>query len=238
MKIDIIGCMHGEYPELEGGDLLIITGDLTISDTWEQHIQFNQWLNQQNYIKKIVIAGNHDNFLQKCLGNPYLYSTYAEYLCDSGTEFAGLKIWGTPWSLKFRGLNPHCAAFTGEEEELKGHYDKIPLDTDILISHSPMHGLLDKVQKFERVNTFIKGEAFTMRKPIKNEYENCGSKTLREKVESLPNIKLFCCSHIHEGYGQALFKEMLSEKQDVICVNASIMNENYEAVNKPIRIEL
>lgn len=35
MIIDCIGCLHDHYPELEGGDLLIVTGDLTARDDYD-----------------------------------------------------------------------------------------------------------------------------------------------------------------------------------------------------------
>jgi len=42
MIIDCIGCMHGVYPKLDGGDLLIITGDITRRDDPREYIPFFQ----------------------------------------------------------------------------------------------------------------------------------------------------------------------------------------------------
>ncbi len=65
MIIDCIADLHGFYPsDLPGGDLLIIAGDLTATDTQKQHLEFVDWLYKQKYEKKVWIAGNHDNFLQ------------------------------------------------------------------------------------------------------------------------------------------------------------------------------
>lgn len=63
MDITAISDLHGHYPELPGGDLLIVAGDLTSRDTQEQHLQFLSWIGKQDYKKKIWIAGNHDNYL-------------------------------------------------------------------------------------------------------------------------------------------------------------------------------
>src|SRR6185436_18921144 len=110
MEIDCISDLHGHYPKLEGGDLLIVAGDLTATDTEYQHDDFFVWLNSQPYKKKIFIAGNHDNYLQK--NNEKFIKTLQksdlEYLYDSGTEFEGLKVWGSPWTNWFPQVNPKC----------------------------------------------------------------------------------------------------------------------------------
>ena len=61
MIIDCLADLHGHYPETEGGDLLIIAGDLTANDTLEQQLKFYIWLHRQKYKHYIFIAGNHDN---------------------------------------------------------------------------------------------------------------------------------------------------------------------------------
>ncbi len=208
MKIDCIGCLHGYFPKLDGGDLLIVTGDLTAKDTQDQLLHFLSWISQQEYNKKIWISGNHDGFLEGTKFIP-IKKLGMEYLCDSGTEFEGLKIWGSPRSLWFHGVNPKCKAFMGKEKELKKFYDKIPDDIDILITHSPAFGILDE----------------------NYEGENCGSASLYESIYRI-NPKILVHSHIHEQGGkQYKFK-------DTLCINCSIMNEKYKPVNKPITVEL
>lgn len=226
MIIDCIGCLHGARPKLEGGDLLIVTGDLTARDEPDQYLKFNDWLKIQDYKKKIIIAGNHDNCLQTGISvfvNPLLsksmlpiYGPDVIYLYDSGTEFEGLKIWGSPWSKTFKGINPHCKAFTVDaEEELAKKWDQIPDDIDILITHSPPFGILDGIPIGD-------GSLF-----------HVGSHSLYERYEKYEDWKkpvLHIFSHIHEGYGK--------QGGDTIFVNCSIMNARYKPVNAPIRIWL
>src|ERR1700748_3248881 len=110
MKITCISDIHGEYPETTGGDLLILAGDYTGSDKIPQWDAFYKWLHKQDYRKKIMIAGNHDGFLIHAMNTADYREIIGEwgedyeYLCDSGTEFEGLKIWGSPWSLLFSGI--------------------------------------------------------------------------------------------------------------------------------------
>lgn len=208
MIIDCISDLHGNCPKLEGGDLLIVAGDLTALDTQSQHMHFMSWISQQDYKKKIWIAGNHDNYL---VGTKFIpiKNLGMEYLCDSGTEFEGLKIWGSPWTKTFPGMNPHCKAFTVDtEEELAEKFSLIPGDTDILITHSPPFAMLD----------------CTCHGPV-------GSLELNYAIAKT-KARLIVFGHIHEQGGQV--NDLIHTK----FVNASIVNERYEHVNKPVRIVL
>ena len=129
------------------------------------------------------------------------------YLCDSGVELEGLKIWGSPWTTKFPGMNPHCMAFTVEEDEqLAEKWDLIPNDTDILITHSPRLDCLDMT---------IDGTSV-------------GSNSLVDAIIRCRNLKLHVYGHVHEAYGTDRFG-------GVKFVNCSHVNERYKPVNPPIR---
>lgn len=209
MIIDCISDLHGYYPKLEGGDLLIVAGDLTARDSENELALFDYWLSSQKYSAKIVIAGNHDNVLKE----KRLKLQFGTYFEDSGCSFNGFNMWGTPWSLWFPGINPRCTAFTGSEEDLAEKHALIPDDTDILISHSPMYGILDQA-----AHGYL-----------------CGSRSLRDAVDRV-KPRLLVCGHIHEQGGKQLMYK--HSGPNTWCVNASYVNERYEPVNKPIRIEL
>lgn len=220
MIIDCISDLHGFFPnDLPGGDLLIVAGDLTASDSEKEIDIFGQWLCRQNYKLKIYIAGNHDNFCQKRMGPADLMGI--NYLCDSGTEFQGLKIWGSPWTLRFEGMNPDCMAFTVDtEEELAEKWAFIPDDTEILVTHSPSWGSNDTTECGKRV----------------------GSKSLCYWIANHANtLKLHVCGHIHEAYGIWDVRKIqcgLGDLLTPVLVNASHVNERYQPINKPIRITL
>lgn len=214
MIIDCIADLHGYFPKLDGGDLLIVAGDLTATHTLKELDKFNGWIFQQDYRKKIVIGGNHDIFFERGVfdindpkDNTVIIDPSCDYLCNSGTEFEGLKIWGTPHSLIFEGVNPRCKAFMKTEKELDVIYSNIPNDIDVLISHTPPHGILDK-------NIFG---------------EWCGSESLRNAMfRTKP--KYLICGHIHECGGKEV------DLTTTYVINCSYVNECYKPTNKPFRI--
>ena len=221
MIIDCISDLHGYMPTLQGGDLLIIAGDLTAHDTDREHWDFAEKLGYQQmfeerYDKIIYIAGNHDGYLDPATGRRGIIRTCkwwdVEYLCDSGTEYRGKKIWGSPWTPVF--YDWHFMKKRGKD--IKKMWDMIPEDTEILITHGPPFGIQDQVENIHKDNV--------------GNFAGCEelSNTIRDRLK---NLKLHVFGHIHGCYGKA-------NVNGVTYVNASIMNEYYQPVNDPIRIIL
>lgn len=213
MIIDCISDLHGNYPKLEGGDLLIIGGDLTKRDENMEYDELFNWLDYLPYKEIILIAGNHDNKIQEGIA----VFDDVKYLCDSGTEFEGLKIWGSPWTKTFKGMNKKCMAFTfDKEEDLANKFDLIPDDIDILITHSPPYGILDECAQGDYII-------------------NVGSPSLRGRLEKCrPKYHIF--GHIHEHGGQQVLLKHIGP--NTLCINASHVDEWYRPINKPVRIEV
>ena len=182
--------------------MILHAGDVSSRGTETEIIKFLEWFESLDYQYKIFIAGNHDfffenNSLEKIAS---IIPPSITYLNDSGTTIEGVKIWGspiTPWFFDW--------AFNRQRGvEIKKHWDLIPVDTDILITHGPVHGILDKTKT---------GVA-------------AGCEELLKKVENL-NIKLHLSGHIHEGYGERIVN-------GVHYINASVLDIKYRQVNDPI----
>ncbi len=218
MKIITLSDTHNQHDyipskyinNLDGDiDMIIYAGDMTGSGTRAEITMFFDWFAQLPFKHKIVIAGNHDFFFEEA--PEYAIDAFlAEYpgviyLNDSGVEIDGYKIWGSP-------ITPYFCnwAFNRVGDTIKQHWDLIPLDTDILITHGPIHGYLDKVAK-----RYSKGCMY-----------------LEEKVREMPVLKLFVCGHIHEGYGR------IEMNPGPILINASLLDENYKMVNLPLIVEI
>ena len=172
----------------------------------EEITDFMDWFRKLNYTYKILIAGNHDFFFEKAKAKEIaqLIPDEVIYLKDSGIEINGIHIWGspvTPWYFNW-AFNMHRGA------PLKKHWEQIPANTDILITHGPPAGYLDMVINEQHV----------------------GCKDLLNRVlEIKPKVHVF--GHIHEAYGDI-------KRKGIHFINASVMNELYELVNKPILFDL
>lgn len=211
MIIHAISDLHGHEPELPGGDLLIIAGDLISRDEFSQYSDFQCWLEKQDYRHKIIVAGNHDRKIEEGMdfNFPNLGITYLE---DSGTEFEGLHIWGTPHSLIFKGINPNCKAFTGNESQIAKDYALIPSDLDILISHGPAYMINDAL----------------------SDGRLAGSLSLRHTIDTRPP-KVLITGHIHEGAGFTLLK---THRRDIRCYNVSCVDQHYKLVRGATNIKI
>lgn len=210
MRITFISDTHNKYKVLDnflpGGDLLIHSGDATSRGWMYEIIDFLEWFNGiDSYTNKVFIAGNHDFGFQT---NPDEIQEFLKkypsiiYLQDSMCSIDGVKIWGSPWQPRFGGW-----AFNADRgEEIKQHWDKIPNDIDILVTHGPSYGFLDKLQ----------------------DGDNLGCEELHKKIcEIKPKIHAF--GHIHDGRGYVTNKT-------THFINASVLNEDYIFNYKPITI--
>jgi predicted phosphodiesterase len=215
MKITCISDTHNQHlhipPDwLEGGDVLVHAGDISGRGSLREVEEFLAWFNELPYTHKIMIAGNHDFWFEKVSTfavNEMLQEKYPNivYLNDSGIEIDGVKFWGSPVQPWF-----YDWAFNRMGTDICRHWDMIPLDTDVLITHGPMKGILDMTAR--GVST--------------------GCPYLLEKSAEMTNLKLFVCGHIHEAYGKFEFPD------GGVFVNASTLNFNYQVQNKPIVVEI
>lgn len=214
MKIDCISDLHGKYPILDGGDLLIVAGDLTACDHPFEHLIFQEWINEQKYECKVFIAGNHDGYYLK--QKPMEWQN-VHYLFDSGLEYDGLWIWGSPWTQIF--CDWHYMLPPGKA--MKEKWDLIPNDTDILITHGPSYGILDRTAPYKSYDPD----------------DNLGCIELRQAISRIkPKLHVF--GHIHGGYGMMRLEHLDEKNSSTLCVNAAHVDQDYRAINQPIRINL
>lgn len=222
MRITFISDTHTKHSQvtssLPGGDVLIHAGDIS-SRGYRHEIQdFIKWFSGiDNYKYKIFIAGNHDwgfqtepkateHLLELNPGSEYLQDDL--FLIGSDTEDYEnmVKVWGTPWQPEFYNW-----AFNLPRQgwELEVHWNQIPEDTEILITHGPPWGHLDTVKS--------------------NPTNNIGCELLRKRVDTIkPKIHVF--GHIHTGYGYKF-------DGTTHFFNASVLDEQYLYTQKPMTVD-
>ncbi len=100
----------------------------------------------------------------------------------SGLRLGGLNLWGSPWTPFFNGWAYNFPPpLLGGLEDAKQHWAQVPADTDILITHGPPRGILDRN---------LRGEP-------------CGCAALRAELDSgriAPKVHVF--GHIHPARGK------------------------------------
>ncbi|HOD33276.1 MAG TPA: metallophosphatase domain-containing protein [Holophaga sp.] len=212
MRIVCLSDTHGFHDQIQvpEGDLLIHAGDLTTTGSEEEVRTVAAWLDRLPHRWKLVIAGNHDRFFEWL---PEYAPAYLPagviYLQDSGVEIEGLRFWGSPWQPWFCDW---AFNLPRRGAKLREKWNLIPLDTDVLITHGPPHGILDEVRG--RMTAWGPSE------------EGSGPLGCEELAIRLATVKprLHVFGHIHDGFG-------FIKKENTTHVNASVCNEDYLPVN-------
>lgn len=211
MDIAILSDTHSKHAGFTkwlagGGDVLVCCGDVTGNGEETELKKFADWLQKQPFTHKIVVAGNHDTIFEQSpsLSKKILKEKNIIYLENSEVVIEGIKFYGSPVIPVFlnRAFNKQRGA------EIRSYWDKIPTDTDVLITHCPPYGILDKT---------IDG------------YQ-AGCKDLLKKVYAI-KPKVHCFGHIHEGYGFVC-------KDDICFINSCLLNHHFKPANRPHIITL
>ena len=215
VKITLLSDTHSKHKHIPmdhfiGGDILIHSGDISSMGYEHEVLQFLKWFESiQNYTHKVFIAGNHDwmfqqdpNQIERILKN---FPTIT-YLRDSQTVIEGLTIYGSPWQPEFFDW---AFNLPRKGDELEYVWNKISDNTDILITHGPAYGYVDRV---------VGG------------YEHLGCELLIERINEVKPI-LHVCGHIHSGNG-------VMDNGVTTFINASVLDERYDYTYKPYNILL
>jgi Icc-related predicted phosphoesterase len=212
-KITFISDTHNKHNHLTSnaynnilgsGDVLVHAGDISSMGKSHEITNFLNWFGMTDFKHKIFIAGNHDFGFE-------FHTDIAEefkekgiiYLFDSEVVIDGVKFYGSPWQPEF-----HNWAFNlPRGEKLAEKWSKIPTNTDILITHGPVYGILDYA-------------------PIGG---HVGCEELYKKVFEV-KPKIHVCGHIHDSYGQKSI-------DGVEFLNASVLDDTYQHAHKPIVVD-
>lgn len=189
------------------GDVFVHAGDLTVSGTLEELYDVLTWISALPHALKLVTPGNHDKDLQ----DPKIVALLREkfpnihILIDETITFEGLKIHGSPWVSVFGDW----WFMIGSVEKRAQKWFMIPDDVDILITHMPAAGILDKDAYGERH----------------------GCIALDYRIARLTRLKLHVFGHIHPSAG-------ILRRGQIISVNAASVRGEGRGVRKPFVVDI
>ena len=215
MKIKIVciadpHTMHNQI-KIPEGDIILCAGDVSYRGTKAEIKEFLEWYEQLNFKHKILTAGNHDWGFEK---HPNFFAAMCKgygiiYLNDSGVELEGIKFHGSPVQPAFCSWAFNRARSEESSQDIydnhdyghapiKPHWDKIPNNTDILITHGPPYGILDQT---------VRGKVCV------------GCEELLKAIKRVkPKLHVF--GHIHEVRGR-------EEIDGITYINASSVDLSY-----------
>jgi Icc-related predicted phosphoesterase len=212
IKIVALSDTHGHHRAVNvpDGDVLVFAGDLmTCGRKFSEVRDFADWFNKQPHDNKILIAGNHDHFFEHSPATCIAQFQNVHYLNDSGINIRGWNFWGSPIQPWF--CNWAFNRYRGPD--IKKHWDKIPDNTDILITHGPPYGFGDYCNPMPKYN--FAGD-------------KVGCYDLLDAVKRVKPIAHYF-GHIHGGRGIYIDHDIMNkEGYPVHFDNVSICNEAYE----------
>lgn len=202
MKIVVISDTHGRHADLGvlSGDILIHCGD--VEHLFEPNVDairnIDDWFGRQQFQHILCIGGNHDRALQK--QNRFWRTPFrnARYLQDASFVHKGITFYGAPWVPM---LDHH--AFFADDAKLKTAWSRIPDTVDVLITHTPPAGILDK-----------SSSGLVL-----------GCTHLAQRLQHL-QPKLHCFGHVHASAG-------VQQIGETTYVNAASVNSRFQIAHDP-----
>ena len=211
MRAVIISDTHSmhSHVKLPPGDILIHAGDFTKGGGEKEFAVFGNWLQDLPYEHILVTYGNHDWLGQRDPGLAESLLGRAKVLHEKSIEINGINFYGAAWQPYYGGwaFNVH------RDESAVKNWQRIPDNTNVLITHGPPHGTLDIVHEGGL------------------HIDNVGCEALRDRIKSLPNLGLHIFGHIHSCHGAKV-------KGGITYINAAICNDFYAPSYAPMEFDL
>lgn len=201
-------------------DLILIGGDLTSGYDMREDFYFMEngflpWLDSLPTKEVHATFGNHDKYINKL-------KKYGNGICsfhiNEMIELFGLKFFFTPYT---RRCSEQSNAFTCEtEDELYEIFSKIPSDVDVIVSHAPPAGVLDKDHLGRSWGSHAMARVLN-NNAVSNHQWNT-------------HLQLFLCGHTHHCGGQTHAIERVHSLPLVFGNGAMLDEDNRVARTEPL----
>lgn len=225
MKLWLISDTHTLHKNLivpKDIDTVCFIGDATntksrVNNTAE-FIDFIDWFVELKIDNKIFVPGNHDTSFEGGYINMKIEGRHDIItLINASVIVGGIKFYGSPYS---RALSEGWA-YSLSDRGLHEKWKTIDKDTDILLTHMPPYGILDKVDSMYSLIAV----------------ESVGNKHLRNKVFTIaPKIHAF--GHIHDARNILNGGSYKSPRIGTIFMNTSCVTNNHKLIHNGITIDV
>lgn len=143
MKIIVISDTHGEHRALGrlSGDVLVHCGDFALGerDQAAALAELDAWFAQQAFRHVLCVGGNHDFLVEARQARGQRVFQHAVCLEDQTVDIDGVRFHGAPWVPELTQWAHFRAA-----PALVEAWSRIPDDVDVLVTHTPPQGILDR----------------------------------------------------------------------------------------------
>lgn len=179
MQLALISDTHGRHAQLAippSADVIVCCGDFTKRGTRDETVAFLDWLASWDK-PRLLVGGNHDFFAERRPEEMRELCAAREitWLLDAPIDVRGMRAYGSPWTPRFRDM----AWNEDRGAKIRARWEAIPRELDVLITHGPPHGILDRM--------FLGAHV--------------GCEALRAvALERAPALHAF--GHIHEAFGE------------------------------------
>lgn len=215
---------HRRIPRktIHPADIAICAGDFTSCGRYSNVVDFKRWLLSQPFKHRIVIAGNHEwtfdnenvpfykDFLVRRKVQHPIENSKLPLICDeihylehTSVEIEGITFFGSPYTTA-KKVKPF-PIYENEKEKL---WNEIPINVDIVITHSPPHGILDM--------------------STKSRHKGCTG--LFDRIKKVkPSCHVF--GHVHASHG-------IQQTTNTLFANVSVCNEGRKLAHSLTYIDL
>lgn len=223
MKIQHISDTHGYHHQIEieeGVNVICFTGDESNYLNWTLNAvefeKFLKWFAALEAEHKLFIPGNHSTFVwhNERTAKHMLEQNGITWLHKTAKMIDGIKFYGDGTSPKYGDW-----VYMAKREKMDRHWQNIPEDTNILLTHTPPKGILDLSENKS------------------HELSCAGCGALRKKIMKLPELAVHFFGHIHNyknimntgtrSVENILFSNAASVKDgrfnDGICYNGTVI---------------
>ena len=215
MKCVLMSDTHGIHEEvingksvslkIPDGDVLVHCGDFSNRGTYLDVINFSNFLGLLPHKSKYVVGGNHDEFVEQDFNASQSLLTEAVLFTHHKFNIGNISCFASSYQPFYNNWSFNIK----DDSKRKELFAMIPNETEMLFSHCPPYGFLDKGFK----------EA------------HAGDKMLMGRIRELKKLKYVVFGHLHNNYGKI-------EQDGITYINCSLLNDRYELVNKPVILEV